>query len=195
MRAQPMKSKYLVRDERESVVLVDDQNNAIGSCDKINAHRDGKLHRAFSILIINPDGELLLQQRAASKYHFAQRWSNTCCGHPRPGEQTLAAARRRLGEEFGFSVPLEEVTDLQYRVRDPHSNLIEHEHLHVFLGRYDGKPHPNPEEVSAYRWMLPTRVRRSLALCPDVFTPWFVLLATMLVRSDGIGHGSFAVQP
>ena len=195
MRAQPVERKYLVRDELESVVLVDDQNNAIGSCGKINAHRDGKLHRAFSILIINSDGELLLQQRAASKYHFAQRWSNTCCGHPRPGEQTLAAARRRLGEEFGFSVPLEEVTDLQYRVRDPHSNLIEHEHLHVFLGRYSGEPCPNPDEVSDYRWMLPTRVRRSLTLCPDVFTPWFVLLATMLVRSDGIGHGSFAVQP
>ena len=195
MRAQPIESKYLVRDERESVILVDAKNNAIGPFGKIDAHRDGKLHRAFSILITNPDGELLLQQRAACKYHFAQRWSNTCCGHPRPGEQTLAAARRRLGEEFGFSVPLEEVTDLQYRVRDPHSNLIEHEHLHVFLGRYDGEPNPNPDEISAYRWMLPTRVRRSLALCPDVFTPWFVLLATMLVRSDGIGHGSFTVQP
>jgi isopentenyl-diphosphate delta-isomerase len=155
MRAQPIESKYLVRDELESVVLVDAENNAIGSYGKIDAHRDGKLHRAFSILITNPDGELLLQQRAACKYHFAQRWSNTCCGHPRPGEQTLAAARRRLGEEFGFSVPLEEVTDLQYRVRDPHSNLIEHEHLHVFMGRYDGEPLPNPEEISAYRWMLP----------------------------------------
>ena len=195
MRAQPIESKYLVRDERESVILVDAKNNAIGPYGKIDAHRDGKLHRAFSILITNPDGELLLQQRAACKYHFAQRWSNTCCGHPRPGEQTLAAARRRLGEEFGFSVPLEEVTDLQYRVRDQHSNLIEHEHLHVFMGSYDGEPLPNPEEISAYRWMLPTRVQRSLALCPDVFTPWFVLLATMLVRSDGIGHGSFAVKP
>ena len=195
MRAQPIENKYLVRDERESLILVDAKNNAIGSCGKIDAHRDGKLHRAFSILITNPAGELLLQQRAACKYHFAQRWSNTCCGHPRPGEQTLAAARRRLGEEFGFSVPLEEVTDLQYRVRDPHSNLIEHEHLHVFMGRYEGEPNPNPDEVSDYRWMLPTRVQRSLALCPDVFTPWFVLLATMLVRSDGIGHGSFAVQP
>ena len=195
MREQPIESKYLVRDERESVILVDAGNNAIGSYGKIDAHRDGKLHRAFSILITNPDGELLLQQRAACKYHFAQRWSNTCCGHPRPGEQTLAAARRRLGEELGFSVPLEEITDLQYRVRDPHSNLIEHEHLHVFLGRYAGEPRPNPDEVSAYRWMLPNRVNRSLALCPDVFTPWFVLLATMLVQSDAIGHGSFAVQP
>lgn len=195
MRAQPIESKYLLRDERESVILVDARNNAIGSYGKIDAHRDGKLHRAFSILIANPDGELLLQQRAACKYHFAQRWSNTCCGHPRPGEQTLAAARRRLDEEFGFSVPLEEVTDLQYRVRDPDSNLIEHEHLHVFIGRYDGEPLPNPEEISDYRWMLPTRVQRSLALCPEVFTPWFVLLATMLVRSDGNIHKLFAVQP
>jgi isopentenyl-diphosphate delta-isomerase len=185
-----MANKYLVRDELESVILVDAENKAIGSYGKINAHRDGKLHRAFSILITNPDGELLLQQRAASKYHFAQRWSNTCCGHPRPGEQTLAAARRRLQEELGFSVPLEEVTDLRYRVKDPDSSLIEHEHLHVFQGRYTGEPYPNPDEVSAYRWMLPTRVRRSLALCPNVFTPWFVLLATMLVQNDGIGPGT-----
>jgi isopentenyl-diphosphate delta-isomerase len=186
-RAQPMASKYSVRDELESVTLVDAENNAIGSCGKIAAHRAGKLHRAFSILITNPDRELLLQRRAAHKYHFAKSWSNTCCGHPRPGEQTCVGARRRLREELGFSVPLKEVAELRYRAVDPASGLIEHEHLHVFQGCYAGEPCPNPDEVGAYRWMLPNRVRRSLARCPDIFTPWFALLAATFVRNDGIG--------
>jgi len=95
--AQPLKREYSARDELETVTLVDAENNAIGSCGKIAAHRSGKMHRAFSILISNSDGELLLQRRATRKYHFARRWSNTCCGHPRPGESTMAAAERRLG--------------------------------------------------------------------------------------------------
>ena len=185
--AQPIASEYSVCDKLESVTLVDFENNAVGSCGKITAHRAGKLHRAFSILITNQDGELLLQRRAAHKYHFAGRWSNTCCGHPRPGEQTLAAARRRLREELGFSVPLEEIDKLQYRTVDPTSGLIEHEHLHVFQGYYAGEPCPNPDEVGAYRWMLPDRVRRSLVLYPGTFTPWFALLAATLVGRDGIG--------
>ena len=183
-RTQAMASEYSVRDELESVTLVDAENNTIGSCGKIAAHRDGNLHRAFSILISNPDGELLLQRRAAHKYHFASRWSNTCCGHPRPGEQTLSAARRRLGEEFGFSVPLEEFAELRYRAMDPTSGLIEHEHLHIFQGRYAGEPCPNPDEVGAYRWMLPNRVRSSLARFPDMFTPWFALLAATIELND-----------
>ena len=182
--AQPLKREYSVLDELESVTLVDVENNAIGSCGKIAAHRSGKLHRAFSILISNSDGELLLQRRATRKYHFARRWSNTCCGHPRPGEQTLAAAGRRLGEELGFSVPLEESAELQYRAVDPGSGLIEHEHLHIFKGRYAGEPCPNPDEVGAYRWMHPNRVRRGLARFPGMFTPWFALLAATLELND-----------
>jgi len=178
--AQPLKRKYSVRDELETVTLVDAENNTIGSCGKISAHRDGKLHRAFSILISNPDGELLLQRRAAHKYHFAGQWSNTCCGHPRPGEHTLAAAGRRLGEELGFSTPLKQVAELRYRAMDPDSGLIEHEHLHVIQGHYADEPYPNPDEVGAYRWMHPSRVRRSLARFPDTFTPWFALLAAEL---------------
>ncbi len=100
---------------------------------------------------------------------------------------TLAAARRRLLEELGFSVPLEEIDELQYRTVDPNSGLIENEHLHVFQGRYAGEPCPNPDEVGAFRWMLPDRVLRSLARYPDTFTPWFALLAATLIRSDGIG--------
>ena len=99
---------------------------------------------------------------------------------PRPGEPTLAAARRRLAEELGFVVPLEEVTELRYRAVDPASGLIEHEHLHVLRGRYSGEPCPNPDEVGAVRWMLPTRVRRSLVRCPEGFTPWFAFLVAHL---------------
>ena len=91
-------------DEEEFVTLVDADDQTLGSSGKIEAHRAGKLHRAFSILITNPDGDFLLQRRASCKYHFAGRWSNACCGHPRPGEETLAAARRRLAEELGSVV-------------------------------------------------------------------------------------------
>ena len=171
-------------DEREFVTLVDVQDNAIGSCEKIAAHSDGKLHRAFSILITNSEGELLLQRRAAQKYHFAGRWSNACCGHPRPSEPTLAAASRRLREELGFCVPLEWVAEFRYRAVDPTSGLIEHEHLHVFWGCYAGKPCLNPNEADACRWMLPNRIQASLARCPRIFTPWFATLAEMVMKQE-----------
>ena len=141
------------RDDLESVILVDARNNVIGSCGKLAAHREGRLHRAFSILISNPDGALLLQRRAAHKYHFANRWSNACCGHPRPGESTSGAARRRLAEELGFSVPLTQITELSYRATDKVSGLVEHEYLYVFHGQYSGDPNPDPDEVDAWRWM------------------------------------------
>jgi isopentenyl-diphosphate delta-isomerase len=167
------------RDDLESVILVDAENNVVGSCGKLAAHLEGKMHRAFSILITNPHGELLLQRRAAQKYHFASRWSNACCGHPRPGESTPAAAHRRLREEFGFTVPLTLVAELSYYAEDEVSGLIEHEYLHVFHGLYAGEPSPNPHEIGAYRWMLSDRIRRGLATRPDWFTPWFPLLAVM----------------
>lgn len=165
------------RDALESVILVDAGDNVVGSCGKLAAHREGRLHRAFSILITNPDGELLLQRRAAQKYHFGGLWSNACCGHPRPGESTPAAASRRLMEELGFSVPLTEVAAFSYCARDAVSGLVEHEFLHVFHGQYSGEPCPDPDEVSACRWMLPDRVRRGLTAHSDWFTPWFALLA------------------
>ena len=148
----------------------------VGSCGKIAAHREGKLHRAFSILITNQDGELLLQRRAACKYHFANRWSNACCGHPRPGESTVDAAHRRLAEELGFSVPLTQIVELSYCAEDDTSGLMEHEYLHVFHGQYTGEPFPDPDEVSAWRWMSTDRVWRGLSTRPDWFTPWFALL-------------------
>jgi isopentenyl-diphosphate delta-isomerase len=168
------------RDALESVILVDAGDNVVGSCGKLSAHREGRLHRAFSILIFNHEGALLLQRRAEHKYHFANRWSNACCGHPRPGEPTSKAACRRLEEELGFVVLLDEVTGFRYRAVDPVSGLIEHEYLHVLRGRYSGEPCPNPDEVGAVRWMPLTRVRRGLARWPDSFTPWFAFLVAHL---------------
>jgi len=161
----------------ESVILVDALNNDLGSCGKLPAHRQGKLHRAFSILITNLSGEWLLQRRAISKYHFANRWSNACCGHPRPGEKTRDAANRRMQEELGFSVPLTQVAELSYRVGDEISGLVEHEYLHVFHGTYSGDPEPDPDEVSGWQWMRKERIRTILASNPEQFTPWFAILA------------------
>lgn len=164
------------RDEVERVTLVDADDQTLGSCGKIEAHREGRLHRAFSILITNPDGKLLLQRRASGKYHFANRWSNACCGHPRPGEITYDEARRRLMEELGFTVPLIQVAELSYRAEDAVSGLVEHEYLHVFHGTYSGDPEPDPDEVGAWQWMGKKRIRANLASNPEQFTPWFAIL-------------------
>lgn len=174
------------RDSVEQVILVDAVDGLLGEAGKLDAHRLGQLHRAFSILVFNAEGELLLQRRADGKYHFAGRWSNTCCGHPRPGETTSTAAGRRLKEEFGIRVPLAERTQLVYRAADPESGLIEHEYLHVFQGVYAGDPVPDPSEIGAWRWMALPAIRRTLKLHPGWFTPWFHLLIGRLFGDGSI---------
>ncbi|MBK1721162.1 isopentenyl-diphosphate Delta-isomerase [Thiocystis violacea] len=169
------------RDATEQVIIVDEGDQAMGAAGKLEAHRLGQLHRAFSILVFNAHGDLLLQRRADSKYHFAARWSNTCCGHPRPGEMTSIAAGRRLKEEFGIRVPLTERAELVYRADDQETGLIEHEYLHIFHGVYAGDPRPDPTEIGAWRWMAPAAIRRSLALHPSWFTPWFHILVDRLL--------------
>jgi len=161
----------------ERVILVDDQDRFQGDGDKLEVHRLGQLHRAFSIFIFNAKDEVLLQRRADDKYHFAGYWSNSCCGHPRPGEPTAKAALRRIGEELGFHTPLSEQMQLVYRAEDSASGLIEHEYLHVFRGRFVGDPRPNPNEVSAWRWTSVGAVKRALSRFPRLFTPWFALIA------------------
>lgn len=181
-------SNAVVPDAFETVILVDKDDKEIGSSGKLPAHRDGKLHRAFSIIVTNSKGELLLQRRAGQKYHFTSLWSNTCCGHPRPGEGTRAAAERRLWEEFGFTVALKKLYSFQYRAEDASSGLIENEYLHVLHGFFDGKPNPNPDEIGAYRWMPPGNIQRTLTRCPYWFTPWFALLADKyLTEVDSYG--------
>ena len=169
------------RDAVEQVILVDRNDRAQGTSGKLDVHRDGQLHRAFSILVFNAQGDLLLQRRARSKYHFALRWSNTCCGHPRPGELTPMAASRRLKEEFGIRAPLTERAQLIYRAEDRDSGLIEHEYLHIFHGVHTGDPKPDPSEIGAWRWMAVPAIRRALRLHPDWFTPWFHLLIGKLL--------------
>ena len=164
------------RDTLESVILVDTRDREQGSAGKLEAHRAGLLHRAFSILVFDARQRLLLQQRADAKYHFAGYWSNSCCGHPRPGEATPDAAGRRLHEEFGIRVALSERAQLVYRAEDAGSGLVEHEYLHIFHGIHAGDPAPDPSEIGAWRWMTIPAIRRAIAMHPDWFTPWFRLL-------------------
>lgn len=171
------------QDALERVILVDEKDRPLGDGDKLDVHRQGDLHRAFSIFVFNARGEVLLQRRAHSKYHFAGYWSNSCCGHPRPGEPTARAAQRRLGEELGFHAPLSEQIQLIYRAEDPETGLIEHEYLHVFRGRYVDAPRPDPNEVGAWRWMSVPAVQRSVARFPALFTPWFRLLADRILTA------------
>lgn len=180
----PADEQYLTE---EQLILVDPQDQPCGTGGKLAVHQQGLLHRAFSIFVFDDQDRLLLQRRADGKYHFARLWSNTCCGHPRPGETSLSAAQRRLEEEFGFTTALEEFAQLTYKARDPASGLTEHEFLHVFRGRYPGTPLPNPEEISAWRWVPLARVERLLWRRPQAFTPWFALLFRRLFVQDRAG--------
>jgi isopentenyl-diphosphate delta-isomerase len=166
-----MASAEVVLVDEERVILVGPDDEEIGTAAKLAAHASGALHRAFSVFVMNRRGEILLQRRAEGKYHSAGRWSNTCCGHPRPGEETAAAAARRLGEEMGFGCDLRRLFSFTYRV-EMEDGLWEHEVDHVFLGRHDADPRPDPEEVGEWRWVSPRALRAEMDRAPDRFTPW-----------------------
>jgi len=155
----------------ERVVLVDEQNRVLGAAEKLAAHAAGKLHRAFSIFVFNAHGRLLLQRRAKAKYHSGGLWSNTCCGHPRPGEATVAAARRRLGEEMNFDCELRAAFEFLYRT-EFENRLIEHEYDHVFVGEFDGVFVPDESEVEDWKWIAPGELRRELRERPEEYTYW-----------------------
>ncbi|HMT72548.1 MAG TPA: isopentenyl-diphosphate Delta-isomerase [Chitinophagaceae bacterium] len=154
------------------VILVDEEDNASGECEKLKAHTDGLLHRAFSVFIFNSKGEMLLQQRAMDKYHSGGLWTNACCSHPSPGEDTHAAALRRLQEEMGFTTSIEKIFDFVYKA-DFENGLTEYEFDHVFVGYYDGEISFNSEEVMDFRYMDMNSVRNWLASDPEQFTAWF----------------------
>lgn len=156
----------------EQVILVDEKDTAIGSLPKMEAHEKGLLHRAFSVFIFNSAGEMLLQQRAAHKYHSPGLWSNSCCSHPRPGEATKDAAMRRLQEEMGFSTPLEKAFDFIYKTTFD-NGLTEHEFDHVFIGYYNGTVLPDQAEVSDYAYYAPGEIETALENEADRFTTWF----------------------
>jgi isopentenyl-diphosphate delta-isomerase len=157
---------------KEYVILVDEQDNDIGVMEKLLAHQEGLLHRAFSIFIFNEKGELLLQQRALSKYHSAGLWTNTCCSHPRPNETIKDAANRRLFEEMGLSCDLKIITNFIYKT--PFENgLTEHELDYVLIGSTNQNPHINKDEVENYKWMPIEDIKKDIISHPDLYTSWF----------------------
>ncbi|MEP6648037.1 MAG: isopentenyl-diphosphate Delta-isomerase [Saprospiraceae bacterium] len=158
--------------ELTEVILVDAKDQAIGSRDKMEAHELGLLHRAFSIFIFNTKGEMLLQQRAMNKYHSGGLWTNACCSHPLPQEETPAAAQRRLKEELGFSTPIKKVFDFVYKAEFD-NGLIEYEFDHVFTGEYDGPINFNKEEVKDFCYRNVSEIGQDLQSHPQKYTAWF----------------------
>jgi isopentenyl-diphosphate delta-isomerase len=156
----------------EQVILVDEQDRVTGAMEKMEAHKKAALHRAFSVFIFNERGEMLMQQRALDKYHSAGLWTNSCCSHPRPGEDTGQAAARRLQEEMGFDTPLTKAFDFIYRA-DFENGLAEHEFDHVFIGTYGGLVQPDPREVCNFTWSSMDKIARDLHEHPELFTAWF----------------------
>ncbi|NIR52744.1 isopentenyl-diphosphate Delta-isomerase [candidate division KSB1 bacterium] len=166
----------------ERVILVDESDRQIGVEKKLKAHREAKLHRAFSIFVFNSRDELLLQRRAFAKYHSGGLWSNTCCSHPRPSEPNEEAAHRRLREEMGIVCKLWKAFDFIYKAK-MEQGLVEHELDHVFVGGYDGEVIPNPEEVMDYRWLAVPSLRKDLQESPRRYTPWFKIALDRAVES------------
>lgn len=159
----------------EYVILVDEQDNEIGQLEKMEAHRLGLLHRAFSIILFNHKGEMLLQQIAAHKYHSPLLWTNTCCSHQRPGESNQAAAKRRLDEEMGMEVELTESFSFLYKAKLD-QGLTEHELDHVLFGYTNENPVINTEEVAAYKWISMEALLHDLDGRPEAYTEWFKIL-------------------
>jgi isopentenyl-diphosphate Delta-isomerase len=168
-------AERIVSFDDEPLVLVDDSDREIGFLDKASAHVGrGTLHRAFSLFIFNPQGELLLQQRAAGKRLWPGYWSNSCCSHPRRGETLDHAIHRRLEEELGLQAPLQFLFKFQYQAQFD-AEGAEHELCWVYAGRSDGQPKVNVNEISALRSIAPHALDAEMAAKPDSFTPWFKL--------------------
>ena len=167
--------------ENEKVILVTEQDDMVGVIDKMEAHRQGLLHRAFSVFIFNKKGEMLLQQRALGKYHSPGLWSNACCSHPRPGEKTKEAALRRLNEELGFQTEIEKVFDFVYKASFD-NGLSEYEFDHVFVGEFDGKIVIEPGEVNDYRYKEIEEIKKALLSGPQNYTAWFHIAFPMIEK-------------
>lgn len=156
----------------EQVILVNEKDEPLGSIEKLEAHRKGFLHRAFSVFIFNNRGEMLLQQRALTKYHSGGLWTNACCSHPAPGEQTTDAVSRRLQQEMGFTTALEKIFEFTYR-SEFDNGLTEYEFDHVYAGIYEGTIIPDPVEVKDYCYKNLYEIQTSLTSHPDKYTAWF----------------------
>ena len=159
----------------DQVILVNEKDEQIGLMEKIEAHEKALLHRAFSVFVFNKKGELMLQQRALTKYHTPGLWTNTCCSHQREGETNVEAGKRRLLEEMGFTTDLKDTISFIYKA--PFENgLTEHEYDHILVGQYDEDPKPNPEEVNAWKWVSLEEVKEDMKRNPEVYTEWFKII-------------------
>lgn len=159
----------------ELVVLVNPQDEVLGLMEKMQAHENGLLHRAFSVFLFNKKGEMLLQQRAAGKYHSPLQWTNACCSHPRENESYLDAAKRRLKEELGISTELTPRFHFLYKA-DVGQNLWEHELDHVFTGDYDGEFELNPDEVAEIKYISIENLETEITVYPERYTEWFKII-------------------
>ena len=168
---------------KEYVTLVDENDNVVGAAEKIDAHKDPKLHRAFSIFIFNSRGELLIQRRAEGKYHCPGMWANTCCGHPRPGESLEGAAHRRLREEMGFDARMEKAFSFIYK-SEFENGLTEMEFDHVFVGKWNGTPDLNPGEAADYKWISRDVLEEDIIKNPGIYTTWFKIAWEKLKAGD-----------
>lgn len=165
----------------ENVILVTPDDQPLGAEEKLKAHLEGKLHRAFSVFIFNSQGEMLLQRRALHKYHSPGLWSNACCSHPRPGEDSEAAAHRRMKEEMGFDCHIERAFQFTYKAEFD-NGLTENELDHVFIGEYNGVVQPNPEEVAEYRWIDADSLKKDVQENPEQYTYWFCVVLDKVLK-------------
>lgn len=160
---------------QENVILVNEKDEQIGLMEKIEAHEKALLHRAFSVFVFNDRNELMIQQRAHSKYHSPGLWTNTCCSHQREGESNIEAGKRRLQEEMGFSTDLKDTISFIYKA--PFDNgLTEHEFDHILVGSYEGVPDLNPDEVAAWKWMSLEAIEEDMRNNPAIYTEWFKII-------------------
>jgi len=178
----------------EEVILVDQDDNAIGTMEKMEAHKRGLLHRAFSVVIFNSKGEFLLQKRARSKYHSAGLWTNACCSHPLPEESMEVATQRKLRQEMGIDVNVAYAYKFIYRAHLD-SDLIEHECDHVFMGIFDGEPIINTHEVEEWKFISPEQLRLDLNKHPEQYTYWFKLIFDRHFREANNSENQIKKQP
>lgn len=173
----------------EKVILVNEKDEQIGLMPKMEAHEKAILHRAFSVFVFNSNNELMLQQRALSKYHSPGLWTNTCCSHQRDGESNIQAGTRRLQEEMGFVTDLEEKTSFIYKA--PFDNgLTEHELDHIMVGYYNDDPVINTEEVEAWKWMALEDVKNDILKAPEHYTAWFKIIFEKFYEYININNGN-----
>jgi isopentenyl-diphosphate delta-isomerase len=170
----------------EQVILVDADDRPTGTMGKLEAHQRGALHRAFSVFGFDAQGRLLLQRRAEGKYHSGGLWTNTCCSHPRPGEDTTEAAGRRLREEMGLDFPVTPAFTFRYQADFP-NGLREHELDHVFFGTCSGEPRPDPAEVAEWRYLGLKELAAEVAAHPERYTAWLAICLPEVIRRRGGG--------